>query len=110
VAAAVAVHGRNAGILVALLGALRLRDRQFRARPRVCSAALANVQHPFIQRLLAHVHRRPVRTVALLRLLFQTAPPVNHALPMTGVHWRDHLGGSVLGLPLPIVVMAFFFD
>ena len=53
---------------------------------------------------------RPVLTVALLRLIFQTAPPLNYALPMTAVRWRDHLVGSVLGLPVPVVVMAFFFD
>ena len=110
VAAAVAVHGRNAGILVALLGALSSATVSF-AVVRVCAAqALADVQHPFIQRLLTHIHRRPVRTVALLRLLFQTAPPLNYALPMTAVRWRDHLVGSVLGLPVPIIVMGFFFD
>jgi uncharacterized membrane protein YdjX (TVP38/TMEM64 family) len=110
VAAAVAVYGRNTGILVALLGALSSATVSF-AVFRACAAgALAGVRHPFIRRLLAHVHRRPVRTVALLRLLFQTAPPLNYALPMTAVHWRDHLAGSALGLPVPIVVMAFFFD
>src|SRR5262249_8159898 len=110
VAAAVAVHGRNIGILVAFLGALSSATVSF-AVVRACAArALVDVRHPFIQRPLSHIHRRPVLTVALLRLLFQTAPPLNYALPMTAVHWRDHLAGSALGLPVPIVVMALLID
>ena len=110
VAAAVAVHGRNAGILIAFLGALSSATVSFAVVRTFAARSLADVRHPFMQRLLAHIHSRPVRTVALLRLLFQTAPPLNYALPMTAVHWRDHLVGSVLGLPVPIVVMAFFVD
>ena len=76
VAAAVAVYGRNAGILVALLGALSSATVSFGVVRAFAAQALAEVQHPFIQRLLTHIHSRPVRTVALLRLIFHTAPPV----------------------------------
>jgi len=110
VATAVAVHGRSAGILLALLGAVSSATVSFAVVRAFAGRALADIQHPFIRRLLTHIHARPVRTVALLRLLFQTAPPLNYALPMTAVHWRDHLVGSVVGLPVPIVVMAFFVD
>jgi len=49
-------------------------------------------------------------TVALLRLIFQTALPLNYALPMTAVRWRSHLVGAMFGLPMPVTVTAFFFD
>ena len=110
VAAAVAVYGRNSGILVALLGALISATVSFAVVRAFAGRALADIQRPLIRRLLTHIDNWPVLTVALLRLIFQTAPPLNYALPMTAVRWRDHLVGSVLGLPVPVVVMAFFFD
>ncbi len=110
VAAAVAVYGRNCGILVALLGALISASFSFGVVRAFAGQALADVQRPLIRRLLMSIDSRPVLTVALLRLIFQTAPPLNYALPMTAVRWRDHLVGSALGLPVPVIVMAFFFD
>jgi uncharacterized membrane protein YdjX (TVP38/TMEM64 family) len=110
VAAAVAVYGRNSGILVALLGALISATVSFAVVRAFAGQALADVQRPLIQRLLRSIDSRPVQTVAALRMIFQTAPPLNYALPMTAVRWRDHLVGSVLGLPVPVIVMAFFFD
>src|SRR5262245_40786698 len=110
VAAAVAVYGRNSGILVALLGALISATVSFAVVRAFAGQPLADVQHPLIRRLLGNIDSRPVQTVALLRLIFQTAPPLNYALPMTAVRWRDHLVGSVLGVPVPVAVMAGFFD
>ena len=110
VAAAVAVYGRNAGMLVALLGGLVSATVSFAVVRAFAGHALADVPRPLVQRLLRNIDSRPVRTVALLRLIFQTAPPLNYALPMTAVRWHDHLIGSVLGLPAPVTLMAFFFD
>jgi uncharacterized membrane protein YdjX (TVP38/TMEM64 family) len=109
-AAAVAAYGRERGIPVALLGALVSAAVSF-AVVRVCAGqALAGVERPVVGRLLRKIDRRPVLTVALLRLIFQTAPPLNYALPMTTVRWRDHLLGSALGLPAPVAAMAMVFD
>ncbi len=110
VAAAAAVYGKTGGIPVALLGALVSATVSFAVVRAFAGAALADVKHPVIRRLLAKVDTRPVLTVALLRLLFQTAPPLNYALPMTALRWRDHLLGSALGLPVPVSAMVFFFD
>jgi uncharacterized membrane protein YdjX (TVP38/TMEM64 family) len=109
VAAAVTVYGRNPGIVVAL-GALVSATVSFALVRTIAGHALADVQRPLVRRLLRNIDNRPVMTVALLRLMFQTAPPLNYALPMTALRWRDHLVGSVLGLPAPVIVMAFFFD
>ena len=110
VAAAVAAYGRNSGTLVALLGALVSANVSFALIRALAGQALADIQRPLIRRLLTNINTRPVLTVALLRLIFQTAPPLNYALPMTAVRWRDHLVGSVLGLPMPVIVMSFFFS
>lgn len=110
IASAVAVYGRNSGIFVALLGALVSAIASFTLVRAFAGQALAGIQRPRIQRLLRNIHSRPILTVALLRLIFQTAPPLNYALPMTAVQWRDHLVGSMLGLPVPVTVMALFFN
>ena len=110
VAAAVAVYGRNSGVLVALLGALVSANVSFVVIRAFAGEALADVQRPLIRRLLKNIDSHPVLTVALLRLIFQTAPPLNYALPLTAVRWRDHLVGSVCGLPVPVIVTAFFLD
>ena len=109
VAAAVTVYGRNSGIIVALVGSLVSATVSFALVRTFAGHALADVQRPFVRRVLRDIENRPVMTVALLRLMFQTAPPLNYALPMTALRWRDHLVGSVLGLPVPVTVMAFFF-
>ena len=110
VAAAVAVYGRTSGMVVALAGALVSVTVSFTVVRAFTGQALADVQRPLVRRLLSRIESRPVITVALLRLIFQTAPPLNYALPMTTIQWRDHLIGSMLGLPVPVTVMAWFFD
>jgi uncharacterized membrane protein YdjX (TVP38/TMEM64 family) len=110
IAAAVAVYGRNLGLLVALLGILVSVTVSFAVVRASVGQAFADVQLPFVRRLLSKIDSHPVMTVALLRLAFQAAPPLNCALPMTSVRWRDHLLGSILGLPVPVAVMAWFFD
>ena len=110
VAAAVAIYGRSLGTVVALLGALVSATVTFAVVRAFAGQALADVQRPVVRHLLSKIDRRPVATVALLRLLFQTAPPLNYALAMTAIRWRDHLVGSVLGLPVPVTAIAFFFD
>jgi uncharacterized membrane protein YdjX (TVP38/TMEM64 family) len=110
VAAAVAVYGRNSGILVAVLGALLSAVVSFTVVRAFAGLALADVRNPVVSYLLTKIGSRPVLTVALLRLIFQTAPVLNYALPMTAVRWRDHLCGSLLGLPAPVAVTALLFD
>jgi uncharacterized membrane protein YdjX (TVP38/TMEM64 family) len=110
VAAAVAIYGRSLGTFVALLGALVSATVTFAVVRAFVGQALADVQRPVLRHLLSTIESRPVTTVALLRLLLQTAPPLNYALAMTAIRWRDHLVGSLLGLPVPVTGMAFFFD
>src|SRR5262249_10347762 len=109
VVAAVVVYGRNVGFPVALLGAFVSAIVSFAVVRAFAANALANIQHPRIRRLLTNIDRHPIVTVALLRLVFQTAPPLNYALPLPPVRWRDHLGGSAVGRPLPVALMPVFF-
>jgi uncharacterized membrane protein YdjX (TVP38/TMEM64 family) len=61
------------------------------------------------RRVLEHLDERPVRSVALLRLVFWMFPPLNYALALSPVRLRDYVVGSALGLLLPLAVMAMLF-
>ena len=72
--------------------------------------ALRLLKNRFAIRLLSHLDERPVRSIFLLRCLLQTAPPLNYALAMSGVKFRQYLLGTLLGLPVPITLYCVFFD
>lgn len=59
--------------------------------------------------LLRRLDGNPIASIVLLRILFQTAPPVNYALAMSGVGFRSYVIGTLLGLPLPIALYCLFF-
>ncbi len=72
--------------------------------------ALRDLNNKAAVRILRRLDARPVRSVLLLRALFQTMPALNYALALSGVRFRNYLTGTLLGLPLPIIVYCLFFD
>jgi uncharacterized membrane protein YdjX (TVP38/TMEM64 family) len=72
-------------------------------------AARARMRWAWARRVLEHLDERPVRSVALLRLVFWMFPPLNYALALSPVGLRDYVVGSALGLVLPLAVMAALF-
>jgi len=72
--------------------------------------ALRSLDGKLAARLLSQLDDHPVKSIALLRIVFQTVPPLNYALAMSGVRYRDYLAGTLLGLPLPIMAYCLFFD
>lgn len=71
--------------------------------------ALREFDNALARRILAKLDARPVVSVVLLRLLFQTLPALNYALAMSGIAFRPYLYGTLLGLPLPIALYCVFF-
>jgi uncharacterized membrane protein YdjX (TVP38/TMEM64 family) len=61
-------------------------------------------------RLLRQLDARPIASVALLRVLFQTVPALNYALAMSGIKFRTYLIGTLVGLPVPIALYCIFFN
>jgi uncharacterized membrane protein YdjX (TVP38/TMEM64 family) len=108
--AAVLALGRTWGGLVTYLAACVSCVVTFFAIRTLGGNALADWKNRTAARLLYHLHARPVRNVALLRVMFQTLPALNYALAMSGVKFRAYAAGSVLGLPLPIAVYCLMFD
>jgi uncharacterized membrane protein YdjX (TVP38/TMEM64 family) len=73
-------------------------------------AALRRLQSPLAQRLLAQLDAQPIRSVVLLRILFQTLPALNYSLALSGLPFRAFALGTLLGLPLPIALYCIFFE
>lgn len=72
--------------------------------------ALKKLDSPIAVKLLSRLHAHPVKSILLLRMLFQTVPALNYTLAMSGVRFRDYLIGTLLGLPIPIALYCVFFD
>ena len=72
--------------------------------------ALREIDNKFAVKILAQLDAQPVISVILLRTLFQTAPALNYALAMSGVKFRDYLLGTLLGLPVPVFLLCWFFE
>jgi uncharacterized membrane protein YdjX (TVP38/TMEM64 family) len=104
------VYGPWGGFGVGLLGAIVSVSVSFFVVRFVAGNALARVERPFMRRMLARLDAQPIPTVAILRLVFWLAPPLNYALAMTNVRYRDYLAGSFIGLVLPILAMSLTFE
>lgn len=110
VAGAVLAYGQVGGFAVGLLGAVFSVTVSFLLVRTFGGQALEKIRWKFVQRLLAKLDARPVRTVVMLRLVLWLAPALNFALAMTRVRFRDYLLGSTLGLLVPVAGMALFFE
>lgn len=110
VTAGVLVFGRSAGFVAGLGGGLVSVSTTFFVVRAIGGQALTAVERPFMKRLLAHLDAHPVRTVFLLRLVFWLAPPVNYALALSSIRFRQYFLGSLLGLVVPIALIALFVE
>jgi len=72
--------------------------------------ALRQLDSALARKIFARLDAHPVRSVFLLRLLFQTVPALNYALALSGIRFRHYMLGTLLGLPLPIALYCLFFD
>lgn len=109
-AAAVFTLGRTAGGLVTYIAACLSCVATFFAIRLVGGNALRTLESPLAVRLLRQFDAHPIRSIVLLRMLFQTLPALNYTLALSGVKFRGYLVGTLLGLPLPIALYCLFFD
>lgn len=110
VAAAVVAYGRLGGGALALAGAIVSLSVSFVVVRAIGGKPLGAIRWRFARRVLGHLDARPVRTVALLRLVLWMSPQVNYVLALSSVRFRSYLAGSALGLTLPIAGIALLFD
>jgi len=59
--------------------------------------------------MMGRLETRPIRTVALIRVLFFLSPWINYVLGATGLSFRHYFLGSIAGLTLPMLAATVFF-
>lgn len=108
--AAVLTMGKLWGGLVTYVGALASCTFTFYVIRAIGGDGLRHIKNEKVQKIFARLDSHPIRSIFLLRVFFQTAPPMNYALAMSGIKSRHHLLGSMAGLPVPITIHCIFFD
>jgi uncharacterized membrane protein YdjX (TVP38/TMEM64 family) len=109
-AAAVLTLGRVDGCVATYVAASISCVATFLVIRFVGGDALRRLDNRIATALLDRLDQRPVTSIVLLRMLFQTVPALNYTLAMSGVRFRNYLTGTLLGLPLPILLYCLFFD
>lgn len=109
-AAAVLALGQGWGWLVTYLAACISCVVTFLLVRWLGGDALRAVPNRWVIKVLAQLDRRPVRSVFVARVLFQTLPALNYALAMSGIRFTGYFLGTALGLVLPLVVYCYFFE
>ncbi len=110
VAAAALAYGRLWGGVVGYLGALTSVIVSFWVVRAVGGQMLAQISHPRVRRILDRLESQPIRVIVILRLVLWMAPPLNYALAMSGVRFRQYAIGSAIGLALPVFLATAFAD
>lgn len=72
--------------------------------------ALRELDSLIAQGLFRRLDSKPVSSIVLLRVLFQTVPVLNYTLALSGVKFRHYLLGTLMGLPVPIFIYCVFFE
>ena len=110
VAAGILAFGKLVGGPLSFIGAILSVTVSFVVVRAVGGKPLTQLPWAFARKVMARLEDHPIRTVFILRLLFFMAPPLNYALALSGVKFRDYVIGSALGLIAPMIVMVLLFD
>lgn len=106
VGAGVLAYGTVGGFFIALFAALVSVCVSFAVVRGIGGNPSAHLKARWVKRALAQLEHHPIRTIVLLRLFLWVSPPLNYALALSGVRFRDFLIGSSVGLAPPIFLLA----
>ena len=106
VAAAGLVYGPVWGPIASVLAATISVAVSFFVVRTIGGQPLQYIKHPLFRRLLDRLDREPLRSMILIRLFFWAMPPVNYALAMSNVGFRDYMVAAVIGLTPPFVALS----
>ena len=109
-AAAVLALGKTWGGLATYIAATISCVFTFLTIRLIGGDAIRAVKNRYARKLLNGLDAHPIKSIVILRILFQTVPALNYALALSGVRFRQYLIGTILGLPLPIMLYCLFFD
>ncbi|WP_207887516.1 VTT domain-containing protein [Pseudomonas sp. 30_B] len=60
--------------------------------------------------VFSHLDQRPASSVFLLRHAFITSPTLNYSLALSGIGFAPYMLGTLLGLPIPLLLCCLLFD
>lgn len=109
-AASIYALGKTNGYLVTTSAALVSSVVSFYLVRFIGQDSLRKIEHPMAIKLLSKLDKSPLKVNILLRILFQTLPPLNYSLALSGVAFKDYFLGALLGLPIPILIITLLFD
>jgi uncharacterized membrane protein YdjX (TVP38/TMEM64 family) len=109
-AAAVLALGQGWGCVVTYLAACISCGVTFLLVRWLGGDALRALPSRWVLKALGQLDRRPVRSVVVARVLFQTLPALNYALAMSGTRFRAYAVGTALGLIVPLMLYCVFFE
>jgi uncharacterized membrane protein YdjX (TVP38/TMEM64 family) len=110
VATAILVYGKILGGFAALIGAIVSVCVAFAMVRAVGGNAFAAIKSPRIRRMLDRLEQHPVRMMVALRTVMFISPPLNYALALSRIRFRDYALGSAIGLVIPTTVVTVAFD
>ncbi len=105
-AAGVVVYGKLLGAPLGWLATIVAMNTSFLLTRLIGGQALEGLENRHFQKALSKLDARPVRTVALLRLLTWWSPPLTAALALTPLRFRDHVVGTALGMLGPVLGLS----
>ena len=104
------IYGQFWGVAIALLGATMAISVSFYVARLVGGTPLAQAKRPLLVKLLSGLHQKPIRNIALMRLIVSTAPWLSVLLALSSISYRQYIIGSVLGFITPIVATVYFTE
>ncbi|MBM4374322.1 MAG: TVP38/TMEM64 family protein [Deltaproteobacteria bacterium] len=110
VAAGVLAYGPIGGYAVNLLGGVTATCASFAVARAIGGQPIGDVERPFVRRMLARIDKRPIFWLAALRLVTFISPPLNTALALSRIRFREFAIGSAIGLVVPMAVATLAFD
>lgn len=108
--AAVVTLGKFEGAAVSYLAAITSCIVTYWVIRIIGGDALRKLDSAFAQKILSQLDNSPIKTIFLLRTFFQTAPALNYTLALSGINFQKYAIGTLLGLPLPIMLYCLLFS
>jgi uncharacterized membrane protein YdjX (TVP38/TMEM64 family) len=110
VAAGTLAYGKWLGFLISLFAAILAMCAGFGLARAIGGQQLDGETSPRIDKLVARIERSPILTLAAIRAVLFISPPLNTALALSRIRFRDFAVGSAVGVVLPMAVTTFVLD
>jgi len=109
-AVAVGVWGLPTGVLVAVVAAIVACTFAFAAVRVTGRWILQGRSLEALRRYVPYIESAPLRTTILLRLVMGASPPINWALALSAIGWRDFLLGTTIGMTPNVAIYVWLLD